>query len=74
MFTTIRYFYPNGIEGEAMDTTIKEHSSIDKAIKYCRRYAKGLRFAGVQVEDEEGNVIYEITSDMEECKQGTVRR
>jgi len=65
MFTTIRHFYPRGIEGEAMDCTCKEFETIDKAIKYANRYAKGLRFAGLQIEDEAGNMVYEITSDFE---------
>jgi len=65
MFTTTRYFYPHGIEGEAMSTTTKNFNDLDKAIKHAKRYATGLRFAGVQVEDEKGNIIYEITSDME---------
>ncbi len=65
MFTTTRYFYPHGIEGESMDCTWKEFDTIEKAIKYCHRYTNGLRFAGVQIEDEEGNLLYEITSDQE---------
>ncbi len=65
MFTTTRYFYPNGIEGEAMDCTWKHFSDIEKAINYCRRYSIGLRFAGVQLEDEKGNLLFAITSDQE---------
>jgi uncharacterized membrane protein YkoI len=65
MFTTTRNFYPHGIEGERMDCTFKEFNTIEKAIKYAHRYAKGLRFAGVQIDDENGNLVYEITSDME---------
>ena len=68
MYTTIRYYYPHGIEGESMEVTLKEFTSFDKAIAYARRYAKGNRFAGVQVEDTTGNCIYEITSDFEEIK------
>jgi hypothetical protein len=63
MFYTTRHYYPNGIEGESMSCTFKEFDTIEKAIKYCHRYAKGIRFAGVQVEDEEGFLLYEITSD-----------
>jgi len=65
MFTTTRYFYPHGIEGEAMDCKSKEFEDPDKAIKHAERYAKGLRFAGVYVEDERRNLLYGITSDME---------
>jgi uncharacterized membrane protein YkoI len=65
MFITTRYFYPRGIEGESMDSTIKEFNTLEKAIIYAHRYNKGLRFAGIQIEDENGNVVYEITSDNE---------
>ena len=65
MFTTVRHFYPHGKEGEAMDCTLKEFEDINKAIAYCRRYTKGSRFAGVQIEDDKGNIVYEITSDLE---------
>ncbi len=46
-----------------MDCTFKEFETFEKAVAYCRRYAKGLRFAGCQVEDEKGNTVFEITSD-----------
>lgn len=62
MFTTTRSFYPNGTEGESMKCTFKEFDTIEKAIKYCHRYSKGIRFAGVQLEDEKGDLLYEITS------------
>lgn len=62
-YTTIRYFFPHGIEGEAMDCTFKEWKDLDKAIAYCHRYSKGRRFASVEVEDEKGNVIYELNAD-----------
>ena len=68
MYTAIRYYYPHGVEGEPMKTTIKEFTSFGNAIAYARRYAKGERFAGVQVEDASGNCIYEITSNFEEIK------
>ena len=64
-YTTIRYFFPHGIEGEAMDCTFKEWKDLDKAIAYCHRYSKGRRFASVEVEDEKGNVIYELNADGE---------
>lgn len=65
MYTATRFYYPHGIEGESMNTTEKEYSTVEKAIAYAQRYSKGRRFAGVEVEDEEGNEIYEITSDSE---------
>lgn len=62
---TTRYFYPHGIEGETTETTLKEWDNLDSAIKYARRYAKGNRFAGVEVEVD-GVIVFEITSDFEE--------
>lgn len=46
-----------------MDCVIKEWESLQKAIAYIHRYAKGIRFASANVEDENGNTIYEILSD-----------
>ncbi len=66
MYNTTRYYYPRGIEGESMDCTFKEYETLKDAISYCRRYAKGLRFAGCQVEDEKGNIVFEINSGLEE--------
>jgi len=65
MFTTTRHFYSKDIEGETMGCTFKEFININKAIAYAHKYAKGLRFAGVQIEDENGKLLYEITSDFE---------
>lgn len=69
-YFTTRYFYPHGIEGEAMDCTYKEFDTIEKAINYAHRYNKGMRFAGVQIEElrddgKLGDMVYEITSDNE---------
>lgn len=63
MFNVIRFFYPNGNEGESMDNTVKEFDTMNRAIEYCHRYAKGTRFAGVVIEDANGKMLYEITSD-----------
>lgn len=62
MYITTRFFYPHGIEGEAMDNTVKEFDTIEKAIKYAHRYNTGVRFAGIQIESEDGKLLYEITS------------
>ena len=62
MYTTCRYFFPHGIEGESMDCTIKELASLEKALTYCHRYAKGIRFDSVTIEDEKGCIIYELSS------------
>lgn len=63
MFFTTRYFFPHGIEGESMNTTFKQWDNLENAIDYCHRYAKGIRFAGVSLEDENGNLIYEISDN-----------
>lgn len=65
MYTTTRFFYPHGIEGESMDCTFKEFETLEKAIKYANRYTTGIRFAGVQVEDVNGKLIYEITASQD---------
>jgi uncharacterized membrane protein YkoI len=66
VFTATRHFYPRGIEGEVMDCTFKDFDTIEKAINYANRYAKGRRFAGVRIEDKDGKLLYEITSDSEQ--------
>lgn len=48
-----------------MQQSVKEWNNLDSAIRYARRYAKGNRFAGVEVEVD-GVIIFEITSDCEE--------
>lgn len=65
MFTAIRHFYPHGNDGEAMECTFKEYGTVEKAIAYAQRYARGVRFAGVQIQGDSGNTVYEITSDSE---------
>jgi hypothetical protein len=65
MFHTARSFYPHGIEGESMGCTFKSFDIIEKAIEYCHRYRKGRCFAGVDVTDDEGRKLYEITCDQE---------
>lgn len=40
MYRTIRYYFPHGDEWEAMDCTVKEWNSLEKAIAYCHRYSK----------------------------------
>ena len=62
-YTTTRYFFPHGIEGENMDCTYKDWDSFEKAVAYCHRYTKGLRFAGVEIRDEKDNVVYELLTD-----------
>lgn len=64
-YTVTRFYYPHGIEGESMETTVKEFDTLEKAIKHAHRYAKGIRFAGVWIENQSLELVYEITSDFE---------
>lgn len=59
-YTIVREFYKYSYEHGETDMTFKEWDSLDKAIAYAHRYAKGLKFVAVTVEDENGNVLYEI--------------
>ena len=63
MYRTIRYYYPHGNESEALECTVKEWDNLTKAVAYCHRYARGIRFASVEIEDEQGKQLYEILSD-----------
>ena len=63
MFITTRFYFPNGVEGEIMKTTVKEFDSFEKALKYCNRYAKGIKFAGCIIENEDGKLLYEINDN-----------
>lgn len=65
MYTTRRYFFKYGNEGDEIEITIKEHQTFEKALRYAERYSVGIRFAGVQIEDEKGKLLYEITSNQE---------
>lgn len=66
MFNTCRWYFRYGNEGDPMDCTFKEFDAMDKAIKYARRYATGIRFAGVEIEDNNGNLLFEIDNNFEE--------
>lgn len=63
MFRTIREFYPHGIEGEETQCTFKEWETLKKAVAYARRYSSGLRFVSCTIEDEQGNIVYELLAD-----------
>lgn len=79
-YTTVREFYKYNYEHGETEMTFKEWDSLDKAIAYARRYAKGLKFVAVTVEDENGNVLFEILNhgadtydyrDKEEVEEST---
>lgn len=60
MYITSRHWFKYGRETDEMECTTLYHETLDKAINYAHRYAKGVRFASVTVEDEEGHILYEI--------------
>ncbi|MCF0171609.1 MAG: hypothetical protein HUK04_07525 [Bacteroidaceae bacterium] len=60
MYITSRYWFKYGNEDDELECTTLFHETLDKAINYAHRYAKGVRFASVTVEDEEGHILYEI--------------
>jgi len=60
MYYTTRFYFPNGIEGEEMKCTFKEFPTLDKAIAYAHRYNKGVMFACCQIENEKGDLVYEL--------------
>lgn len=60
MYITSRHWFKYGRETDEMECTTLYHETLDKAINYAHRYAKGVRFASVTVEDEKGNILYEI--------------
>ena len=70
MFHLYLHTYPNGIDGEEMECEFLEFATEEEAIIYADGHTSGLEFAGTQLEDEEGNLIYEITSDMATYHRG----
>ena len=60
MYMTSRYWFKYGNEDDELECTTLFHETLDKAINYAHRYARGTKFASVTVEDEEGNILYEI--------------
>jgi len=64
MFYVIRFTYPNGIEGEEMENETDEFKNADEAIDFAHENTFGLEFAGTLIENDNGDTIYEITSDM----------
>jgi len=59
MFTAIRSWFKYGNETDEVEVTLKEYPTLEKAVAYCRRYAKGIRYASSEVEDEKGNIVFE---------------
>lgn len=63
MFTVCRYWLKYGNEEDPTEVTIKEFETLEKAIAYGRRYAKGIRFLSFTITDEAGKEIYEQLAD-----------
>jgi hypothetical protein len=74
---TVHWFrYPHGIEGEAMKGDFKSFENSEKAIDFLHKKVKrikGINWAGGYVEDEELELLYEITSDCEVCDHRSVK-
>jgi uncharacterized membrane protein YkoI len=62
-YFTYRYTYSTGKKDKNLDCKFKEFNSLTDAIKYAHKYAKGLRFAEVQIENEAGKILYVINND-----------
>lgn len=63
MYTTFRRYYRYGNETDYIDVTIKEFPTFEKALAYAERYAKGIKFAGVEIDNENYETVYEITEE-----------
>lgn len=59
MYIVIRRYYRYGQEGDYVDCTFKEFGTFEKAQKYGKRYATGIKFVSYQIEDETGNIMEE---------------
>ena len=62
-YTTYRFWFKYGNEDDPIECTTKEWDSLDKAINYAHRYATGIKFESVEIEDKNGRVVYRITSN-----------
>ncbi len=62
MFTVIRSYYRYGREDDYIDCTFKEFETFEKANKYARRYATGIKFVRYQIENEDGTIIKEYSA------------
>ena len=60
MYYTTRYCFNYGCETDEIVPTFKAFDTIEKAINYAHKYAKGLRFCSCEIEDEHGKTLYEV--------------
>ena len=67
-FTAVWYRYPDGRERQSMHAQFRDFKDVDSAIKFLHMKAertRGIYWAGAQIEDVDGDVVYEITSNYE---------
>lgn len=69
MFHVMRSWYKYGREGDEVMITDKYYDTVEKALAYAERYAKGIRFVMVQIETDDDNMelIYEYLADGGRC-------
>lgn len=60
MFITYRRWFKYGNEEDEVEVTTKYHETFEKAHSYAKRYATGRKFVGCSIEDENGNLLYDI--------------
>lgn len=61
MHITNRSWLRYGREDDYIEITTLEHETFEKALKYAQRYARGIKFVNCTIEDEKGNILYEIS-------------
>ena len=61
MYITNRSWLRYGREDDYVEITTLEHETFEKALKYAQRYARGIKFVNCTIEDEQGNILYEIS-------------
>lgn len=73
-YTTYRYWFKYGNEEDPIECTTKYWDSLDKAINYAHRYATGVKFESVEIEDENGNLVYRLDSNgvIEDYRETTI--
>lgn len=61
-YHVVRYYFRYGRETDPIDCTFsRDFDTFEKALRHGERYAHGIRFASFEIEDSEGNIVYEMT-------------
>lgn len=66
MYTVTWHRHPNGIEGEEMTYCWRDFQDLEKAIAFLNKRVmliKSINWAGGYIEDETGDLIYEIDDE-----------